>query len=90
MTFSQIQSEIVSGRFSNSELDQLIRAILFARKQLSFKIKNQISVGRQVQFTNRGGQVISGRVAKIAVKFATVSTVNGQWKVPINMLQIVA
>jgi hypothetical protein len=44
-------------------------------------------VGDNVNFTStKQGRNITGVVMKIAIKYVTVSTATGQWRVPANML----
>ena len=82
-----INSAIISGGFTNDELSSIIQAITFARTRLGQRTKASLKVGDAVQFTSsRTGTVITGHILKIAVKFVTVKTVGGLWKVPVNML----
>lgn len=88
--FETIRSAIVSGDFSNDQLDDLARAIKFARSQLAARVKRQVGFGSTVQFTStRSGQVLTGTVEKMAQKYATVMTNQGRWKVPANMLTVI-
>jgi len=44
-------------------------------------------VGDNVNFTStKTGQNVTGVVIKIAIKYVTVRTVSGNWRVPANML----
>jgi small-conductance mechanosensitive channel len=65
-------------------------AIQWNRAQLRKAIKNTLKVGDNVNFTSsKTGQNVTGMVTKIAIKYVTVRTVNGLWKVPANMLTLV-
>jgi hypothetical protein len=88
MNVSQINTAIIQGSFTNDELTSMSDAIRFARSKLVNKVKFTISNGSRVKFTsNRTGMVMSGTVEKMAIKFATVNTGQGRWKVPMNMLE---
>jgi hypothetical protein len=89
MDITSINSAIMQGNFTNAELTSIIDAVQFTKAQLGRATKRQLTIGTSVQFTSsRTGQVISGTVKKIAIKYVTVSTLQGQWKVPANMLEI--
>jgi small-conductance mechanosensitive channel len=46
-----------------------------------------LALGDSVQFTsNKTGMTLTGRVEKIAIKYVTVRTPQGAWRVPANML----
>jgi hypothetical protein len=88
MNVSQINTAIIQGTFTNDELMSMTDAVKFARSRLVSKVKFTISNGSKVKFTsNRTGMVMSGTVEKVAIKFATVNTGQGRWKVPMNMLE---
>ena len=85
-----IRSTIVSGRFTNAELDSIQTAITFARSQLTQRNKSTFRRGDTVKFTsNRNGQTYQGTIEKIAIKFINVRTAVGVYKVPANMLESV-
>jgi hypothetical protein len=85
-----IRTAIVSGQFSNSELDTIQTAITFARSQLTQRNKSAFRRGDTVKFTsNRNGQTYQGTIEKIAIKFINVRTAVGVYKVPANMLESV-
>jgi small-conductance mechanosensitive channel len=78
---------IVSGVFTNAELDSISVAIKFARGRLSVQTKRSLVIGDTVTFTSsKTGNNVTGTVQKIAVKFVTVRTLSHLWKVPANML----
>jgi small-conductance mechanosensitive channel len=83
-----IRSAIVTGKFTNSELDSIQTAITFARAQLTQRNKSAFRRGDTVKFTsNRNGQTYQGTIEKIAIKFINVRTPVGVYKVPANMLE---
>lgn len=94
MNVIQIQQAILSGTFSNEELNVIADAIKFARNKLATKIKRQISIGSRVTYRD-GDLTRSGVVEKIAVKYASVRTdyfrgrANVIVRVPVNMLETV-
>lgn len=89
MDITSIKSAIMQGNFTNAQLTSIIDAVQFTKAQLGRQTKRQLTIGTSVRFTSsRTGQIISGTVKKIAIKYVTVSTLQGQWKVPANMLEI--
>jgi hypothetical protein len=90
MDIKQINSAIMFGQFTNTELSSIIDAVKWARNQLTENTKRSLRVGDSVQFTsNRNGMTYTGKIEKIAIKFVTVNTNAGRWKVPANMLTAV-
>ena len=85
-----IVAQVVAGEFSNPELNKLSEALKFARSKLVREVKYSLAIGDNVNFTSsRTGKNITGVVEKIAVKYVTVRTIEGGWKVPANMLTVV-
>jgi hypothetical protein len=90
MNVSQINTAIIQGSFTNTELSSMIDAVKFARSKLTNRVKFTISNGSKVKFTsNKNGMTYSGTVEKVAIKFATVNTQAGRYRVPMNMLEAV-
>jgi hypothetical protein len=88
MNVSQINTAIIQGTFTNTELSSMIDAVKFAKTKLTNRVKFTISNGSKVKFTSqKNGMTYSGTVEKVAIKFATVNTGQGRWKVPMNMLE---
>jgi len=75
-------------QMDNDQLDQVIEAIKLKRTHLTKMATRSMMVGDIVSFTStRTGRDISGKVKKIARKYVTVDCgVDGQWRVPGNML----
>jgi ribosomal protein L35AE/L33A len=91
MSIQSINSEIVAGNFSNEQLSSIIDAVKYARGQLAKRNKASLMLGDSVEFTNsRTGRVMRGHVKKIAIKYVTVDTGAGAWRVPASMLKAVA
>jgi len=87
MNVDQINQAIIAGNFSNADLMSIADAIKFARSRLGRKVKQGLAVGDNVNFTNsKTGRNYTGVVTKIAIKFVTVRTVDGLWRVPAAML----
>jgi len=87
MNIQMINTAILNGTWSNAELMSMTDAVKFARKRLTERNKASLRVGDAVNFTStRTGQNVTGTVVKIAIKYVTVRTVQGLWRVPANML----
>ena len=93
---SSVNHAIISGQFTNDQLDSIIQAIKFARNQLATKAKSTLVKGTKVKFvSSRNGQTILGTVEKVNRKFIVVrenkanSLVGSLWRVPANMLEAV-
>ena len=89
LSIKDVNSAIIAGNFSNDQLSSIIDAVKFARSQLSQQNKRAMRLGTTVRFTSsRTGQALTGTVDKIAIKYITVRTPQGLWKVPANMLEV--
>ena len=87
MTTAQICRIIEHGQLSDQDLADVITAVKYARRNLQRKITSSLMVGDNVNFTStKLGRNVTGVVTKIAIKFVTVKTVSGLWRVPANML----
>lgn len=87
MDIKQINSAIISGNFSHEQLASIVEAVKYARSRLAHTVKYSLRVGDTVNFTQtRTGRNITGFVTKIAIKYVTVKTTDGLWKVPAAML----
>jgi exosome complex RNA-binding protein Csl4 len=91
MSIQTVNAEILAGNFTNEQLGSIIDAVKFARARLSEKNKRSITLGSNVNFTStKTGQNYTGVVTKIAIKYVTVKTISGLWRVPANMLTVIA
>ena len=70
------------------QVDQLVQAIKLRRNRINQTAIRTVQVGDNVKFTGRNGNVVSGSVTKKAIKYVTVDTGAGRWKVPANMLEV--
>ncbi len=90
MDIKQINSAIMFGTWTDIELRSMIDAVKWNRTQLQKQIKRSLMLGDNVNFTStKHGRNVTGVVTKIAIKYVTVKTATGLWKVPANMLTLV-
>jgi hypothetical protein len=88
MNAKDVTTAIMQGSWSNDELTLFVEAVKWNRAQLAKTVKNSIRPGTQVYFNSQKmGGVVSGTVESVKIKFATVNTPRGRWRVPINMLE---
>jgi hypothetical protein len=87
LTIQQVNSAIMLQQWTDIELRSMIDAVKWNRSQLQKQVKRSLSIGDNVNFTsNKTGRNMTGVVMKIAIKYVTVRTVTGLWRVPANML----
>ena len=87
MNIMQINTAILQGSWTNEQLTSVIDAVKFSRTRLMEMNKRSLRLGDNVNFTSsKTGQNLTGVVMKIAIKFVTVKTAQGLWRVPANML----
>ena len=90
MNIADINTAIIAGKFSHDELESIIDALNYARNRMARSVKSKLAVGSLVKFTNPKSNITySGKVTKVAVKFASVKTDTVTYRVPLNMLTIV-
>jgi len=90
MDIKQVNTAIMLGTWTDIELRSMIDAVKWNRANLAKQIKRSISVGDNVEFTSsKTGRLTRGFVTKIAIKYVTVNTGMGLWRVPANMLTVV-
>lgn len=90
MDIGTINRAIITGNWSNRDLESIVDAVKFARTQLARTAKVSLRIGTKVKWTsskNPWGE--TGTVQKIAQKYVTVNTGKMLWRVPANMLEIV-
>ena len=89
-TIQDINRAIIAGSFTNDELVSIGDAIRFARAQLTQQKKRSFRIGDTVKFNSaKRHMTITGTVNKIAIKYITVASPLGLWRVPANMLEAV-
>lgn len=87
LTIQDIRSAIMLQEWSNTELTSIIDAVKWNRSRLQKQVKRSLMLGDRVQFTSsKTGRAVVGNVTKIAIKYVTVRTTDGLWRVPANML----
>jgi uncharacterized membrane protein len=90
LTIQDVNRAIMLQEWTNTELSSMIDAVKWARSQLTRDIKNTLKIGDNVNFTSsKTGCNMTGHVVKVAIKYVTVRTIDGMWKVPANMLTVV-
>jgi hypothetical protein len=89
-TIQEINSAIMFSDLTNTELTSIIDAVKWRRATLAKLTKASLAVGDNVNFTSsKTGMNVTGVVTKIAIKYVTVKTAQGLWRVPANMLTLV-
>lgn len=90
MNIKDINATIISGIFTNDDLNSIAEALRYARAQLAKQTRRSLMLGDTVKFTsNRNGVTYTGTVNKIKQKFVLVRTNGGLFNVPANMLEAV-
>jgi len=88
LTLQQINSAVISGQFSNEDLNSILMAVRFATTQLAQKNRFTLVKGSKVKFTStRTGKTVVGEVSKVNRKFVIVASGLTTWRVPANMLE---
>ncbi len=91
MSIQTVSAEILAGNFTNDQLNSIIDAVRYARAQLGKRSIRALMLGDNVNFNSvKLGRNVTGVVTKIAIKYVTVRTAQGLWRVPANMLTVVA
>jgi hypothetical protein len=87
LTIQDVNRAIMLQEWTNTELSSMIDAVKWNKEQLARQIKRSISRGDNVEFTSsKTGRLTRGFVTKVAIKYVTVDTGMGMWRVPANML----
>jgi hypothetical protein len=90
LTIQDVNKAIMLQEWTNTELSSMIDAVKWNRERLAKRVKYSIIVGDNVEFTSsKTGRLTRGFVTKIAIKYVTVNTGMGMWRVPANMLTVV-
>ncbi len=89
MKVQDINSAIISGIYTNDDLNSIADAIKFARAQLTKQQARALRPGDQVRFTTRGNTFF-GTVERVKLKNAFVKVgMSSRFNVPLNMLEAV-
>ena len=86
MNADQIAKSIRYTNWTNDELVKFIDAVKYARAQLVRENINEFGPGDQVRFNSSKHGLIGGTVEKVAIKYVTVRSPVGLFRVPANML----
>jgi hypothetical protein len=90
LTIQDVNRAIMLQTWTNTELSSMIDAVKWNKEQLAKRIKRSIGRGDNVEFTSsKTGRLTRGFVTKVAIKYVTVDTGMGLWRVPANMLTLV-
>jgi hypothetical protein len=90
MNIQAINMAILEGGFTNEQLTSIIDAVKFARARVADQTKRSLRNGSLVEFdSSKTGRTMQGTVTKIAIKYVTINTNAGLWRVPANMLRLV-
>ena len=90
LSIKEVNQAIMLQTWTNTELSSMIDAVKWNREHLARQIKRSISIGDNVEFTSsKTGRLTRGFVKKVAIKYVTVDTGLGLWRVPANMLTVV-
>ena len=90
MNANTVASTIIAGNYTNDELNSIQEAIKYAKSRLGKNRIRSLMLGDSVYFTStKTGRTVNGTVNKIAQKYVTVRTIEGLWKVPANMLNLI-
>ena len=90
LTIQEVNRAIMLQTWTNTELSSMIDAVKWNKEQLAKRIKRSIGVGDNVEFTSsKSGRLMRGFVTKVAIKYVTINTGMGLWRVPANMLTVV-
>jgi hypothetical protein len=88
ISIQEINQAIMFGNFSNDQLNSITMAVKYARGQLMQTKRRSFRPGDAVSFVNsRTGQTMLGTVDRIKLKYVLVTTSQGRWNVPANMLE---
>jgi uncharacterized protein YwbE len=89
LSIQEVNRAIMLQTWTNTELTSMIDAVKWNREQLNKRIRRSIGVGDNVEFTSsKTGRLTRGFVTKVAIKYVTVNTGMGLWRVPANMLTV--
>jgi hypothetical protein len=90
MSIQTVTAEILQGNFTNDQLSSIIDSVKYARSKLNRHTIRSLQVGDNVNFNSaKQGRNVTGVVTKIAIKYVTVRSVSGLWRVPANMLSVI-
>ena len=84
----EINSAIMFGNFTDTELSSILSAVQYAKAQLRKEKIRSFTKGDTVKFHSaKRGVTVVGQVTKVAIKYVTVKDGVTLWRVPANMLE---
>ena len=87
MDIKEINSAIMFGNLTNTELNSIVDAIKYARAQQAKAQARALRAGDAVRFTARGNTYF-GTIERVKLKNAFVKVGNfSRYNVPLNMLE---
>lgn len=87
MNADQIAHYIRFTPWTNDDINKFVDAVKFARAQLTRQNIWSFAVGDRVCFNSTRCGFVTGTVEKVAIKYVTVRTPRGLYRVPANMLK---
>ena len=89
-TIQDINSTIMFGDLNNDQLNSIVMAIKYRRSQMTRDVKRSVMLGDRVKFySSKRNQTVVGTVEKVAIKYITVNSSMGRWRVPANLIEAV-
>lgn len=86
MTIQEINGTIMSGKFTDDQLNSIWAAVKYAKAQAAKRNLWTFRVGDDVRFNGKGRAVV-GKVTKLGRKYVQVKEGFTTWRVPANMLE---
>lgn len=89
-SISEINHEIMQGAFTNDQLNSILSAVRYRRRQIGLEVKRTIRVGDKVRFYHpKLGYDLTGPVKMVKIKNIVVETARGSYNVPANLLELI-
>jgi hypothetical protein len=87
MNANEIAHYIRFTSWTNDDINKFVEAVKSARAQLTRQNIWSFAVGDRVCFNSTRCGFVTGTVEKVAIKYVTVRTSRGLYRVPANMLK---
>jgi hypothetical protein len=89
MTIQEINTAIIAGTFTATELQSISDAVKFARARVASSLIGQLRKGAQVRFAGRRGVTLTGTVRSMGTKNVVIDTPQGAWRVAATLLEVI-
>ena len=89
MNVKDINTAIVTGKFSIEDLDSIQDAVKFARSRIASTLSSTLTKGAKVKVNHVKVQGVVGTVVKVKIKKADVDFNGRIFQVPLSMCQVV-